>query len=203
MKVAITGHTSGIGKAVYEHFQSKGWEVVGMSRTNGYHIIDDQEKIIEQAADCDLFINNANDRDGQLSLLKALYKKVPKIITMGSISTEFPEIFPKAHLQLKNQLHEFSKNVSLLDRDNVAKTLLIMISFAERTYNLPSERIDSDYTISYKEITNVIDFWLENTNIREVEFAVKLTNKTIEEIKKHVDHRLLDQYLERIEWQSM
>jgi Glu-tRNA(Gln) amidotransferase subunit E-like FAD-binding protein len=198
MKVVITGHTSGIGKAIYEHFQSKDYEVIGMSRSNGYNIIDNKEKIIKETLGCDLFINNACDKDGQLELLKSLYNKVPKIITMGSIITEFPELYHKTQIEDKIQLEQFSKNISLINDDQIAKTFFIKISFAERTYNsININRVNSDYIISYKEITNIIDFWLENTNIREVEFVIKLTNITMSEIKKNVDKELFNQCLEK------
>ena len=38
MKIAITGHSAGIGQALYEIFQSNGHEVIGLSRRNGYNI---------------------------------------------------------------------------------------------------------------------------------------------------------------------
>ena len=44
MKCIITGHTAGVGKAMYEHFQAKGWEVIGMSRANGYDISIEQTR---------------------------------------------------------------------------------------------------------------------------------------------------------------
>jgi nucleoside-diphosphate-sugar epimerase len=38
MKIAITGHTAGIGKALAEIYANKGHEIVGLSRRNGYNI---------------------------------------------------------------------------------------------------------------------------------------------------------------------
>ena len=59
MKVVITGHTWGIGKALYQHFQTLGgWEVIGLSRSNGYDIDKDFDKVVEKASGCFLFVNN-------------------------------------------------------------------------------------------------------------------------------------------------
>ena len=37
-KVAVTGHTSGIGKEIYEYCQFHGADVKGYSRSNGFDL---------------------------------------------------------------------------------------------------------------------------------------------------------------------
>jgi NAD(P)-dependent dehydrogenase (short-subunit alcohol dehydrogenase family) len=61
MKVAITGHSKHIGKALDELFISQGHATVGFSRSNGYDISDPQSiaSIVNQSTDCDVFVNNA------------------------------------------------------------------------------------------------------------------------------------------------
>ena len=75
MKVAITGHTKGLGQAFFKHFQSH--TVIGFSRSNGYNIANpaDRNKILDEIKDVDLFINNAynNFDDSQLQLLIDVY----------------------------------------------------------------------------------------------------------------------------------
>ena len=73
MKIAITGHTSGIGKAIYDGI---GHEVVGFSRDTGHNINDifHRMKIVDSVADCDVFINNAHDRFNQVNMLNELYQ---------------------------------------------------------------------------------------------------------------------------------
>lgn len=75
MKVAITGHTQGLGQALFRHFNS--YDVIGFSRNNGYNIADpiSRSKILEQLVDVDIFINNAynNYDDSQLQLLMGVY----------------------------------------------------------------------------------------------------------------------------------
>ena len=70
-RVAITGHTRGLGAALFERFSVSDM-VVGLSRSNGFDIrkID---KIIERIDECDVFINNAYDRYSQVDLLYAVY----------------------------------------------------------------------------------------------------------------------------------
>jgi nucleoside-diphosphate-sugar epimerase len=91
MKVAITGHTKGIGYGLYNFLSPT---VKGFSRTNGYDInsFDDRRKIISESADCDIFINNAHFNFGQIYMLLDLFrewKNLDKtIINIGSQVTE-------------------------------------------------------------------------------------------------------------------
>lgn len=70
--IAITGHTSGLGKGLYEHFISKGCKVKGFSLNNGFDISKKEniDRIIELTANCDLFFNNAYSGYAQVELMK-------------------------------------------------------------------------------------------------------------------------------------
>jgi NAD(P)-dependent dehydrogenase (short-subunit alcohol dehydrogenase family) len=61
MKVAITGHTRGIGKKISEYFSSLGHEIVGFSRSTGcdLSIEENKQSAIQKIIDCDVFVNNA------------------------------------------------------------------------------------------------------------------------------------------------
>ena len=45
-KIAITGHTKGIGKAIADLYSKKNYEVIGLSRSNGYDMSSDQDKML-------------------------------------------------------------------------------------------------------------------------------------------------------------
>ena len=95
MKVAITGHTSGIGRELYKHFDN----VVGFSRSNGYDITKDLDKIIEESKNADIFINNAYSGFMQTELLFKLFhlwKDQDKLIVNIS-SNSGDGIKPKVH----------------------------------------------------------------------------------------------------------
>jgi hypothetical protein len=76
MKVAITGHTQGIGLAIANHFSTH--DILGFSRATGYDINQaaDRTRILSQITNCDMFVNNAyGDRDNsQLLLLIAVHE---------------------------------------------------------------------------------------------------------------------------------
>ena len=77
MKFAITGHTSGIGKAISKLCDIKGHSWIGFSRTTGYDIAEYSAKIeiVEQSFDCDVFINNAYHEYAQVELLYKIWTK--------------------------------------------------------------------------------------------------------------------------------
>ena len=74
MKIAITGHSSGIGLALAKQYAARGHEIVGLSRRNGYNIRS-LHKIVGPIADCDWFINNAQAGFAQTELLFAIYEQ--------------------------------------------------------------------------------------------------------------------------------
>jgi NADP-dependent 3-hydroxy acid dehydrogenase YdfG len=70
MKIAITGYSRGIGKALYDGFKSQGHEVLGFNRSTVANISTDAgiDRIVETAKDCDIFINNAWDQQRSKTL---------------------------------------------------------------------------------------------------------------------------------------
>ena len=74
MKIAITGHKHGIGKAFAEQLSARGHEIIGISRSDGENIrrITHTANLIEPA---DLFINNAQSNYAQTELLYEVWNR--------------------------------------------------------------------------------------------------------------------------------
>ena len=68
MKIAITGHKHGIGKAFADQLSKRGHEIIGISRSDGENIrrTAHTASIIEP---CDMLINNAISQYAQTELL--------------------------------------------------------------------------------------------------------------------------------------
>ena len=91
MKIAITGTTQGLGQHLKQVFEQHDHKVLEFNRSNGYDIKQPQ-RIVDEAQDCDLFINNAYDGYGQVDLLYSLVDCWEKqnnkfIINIGSEQT--------------------------------------------------------------------------------------------------------------------
>ena len=185
MKVVITGHTWGVGKALYEHFQTfGGWEVVGLSRSNGYDIDADFDKVVEAASGCFLFINNAYRDKQQTKLVNALKNKVSKMVVMGSISRQYPELILTDYVQDKQDLSEVCRLISI-DPDGI-DVLHLDLSFIEGQDPDPTRRTDfvSDYNLKFEEIVSAVNFWMTNPKIRQIEFRWKLTPFVYNQLKQ-------------------
>jgi hypothetical protein len=184
MKVVITGHTWGIGKSLYEHFQRYGgWEVVGLSRSNGYDIDADFDKVVEAASGCFLFINNAYRDKQQTKLVTALKDKVTKMIVMGSVSRLYPELIHTDYVHDKQDLAEACRLISI--DPNGIDVLHLDLSFIEGQDPDPNKPTDfiSDYNIQHEEILSAINFWMTNPKIRQIEFRWKLTPFVYSQLK--------------------
>lgn len=78
MKIAITGHTSGIGKGLYDYY-IKDNDLFGYSRSNGFDLSDREQldRCIDSIIghDVDIAILNAYTGSSQLNMLTALNNK--------------------------------------------------------------------------------------------------------------------------------
>lgn len=137
----VTGHTKGIGQAIYSLLQQKEIQVFGVSRTNGFDLENDYESvkgfILEK--DPDIFINNAYVQDNQTKLLKDIYnswklrKKI--IINICSVASLLPDnhpdynmSYPRDKREQREFCHEQNFNYSKTDFSHV-KCGLINLNF--------------------------------------------------------------------------
>lgn len=115
MKIAITGHTQGLGAEFKKMYESTGHVVTGFSRTNGYDLRDwsKMQSMIDQIQDYDLFISCAKPDFVQTTILYELWKRwkgQPKtIINISSILTFFPTCPPDLFLDPQMDLYRTAK----------------------------------------------------------------------------------------------
>jgi hypothetical protein len=185
MKCVITGHTSGVGKALYNHFLSKGWDVIGMSRSNGYDIEVNQDKVIADTVGCDLFVNCAYAGTAQLELLNALHNKVRSMIVVGSVAADWAKIW-KGYGENKEALQNRCKEISLEDNPEFANIFYLKLAFCENA-TWPAF-MDDKYKASFNEITKIVDLWLDVPKVFSVEFTLKKTVEVMDYAKKMNPH---------------
>lgn len=93
MKIAITGHTAGIGQALTKVYEQQGHQVVGLSRRNGFNIRS-IPKVAAEIEPCDVFISNAQVGFAQTELLFEMVKRWQgtgkHIILISTIMCSFP-----------------------------------------------------------------------------------------------------------------
>lgn len=184
-KIVITGHTRGIGKAIYDKFTEVSChDIVGISRSNGFDIDADFDKVVAEATGAEIFINNAYRDQQQLKLFHALKDKVDMMVVMGSVSRHYPELIPTDYVHDKQALAEACRLESI--NPNGIPILHLDLSFIEGTeidYDDPTA-FKSDYNTSFEDIVDTIIFWAQKPSIRQVEFRWKLTDYVMSEFKR-------------------
>ena len=190
-KIIITGHTKGIGRAIYDKFTEISCrEIVGMSRSNGYDLEKDFDRIVEEATGAELFINNAYRDQQQLKLFHALKDKVDMMVVMGSVSRMYPELIPTDYVHDKQALAEACRLESI--NPEGIPILHLDLSFLEGTEineNDPTA-FKSDYNTPLNDVVETIIFWAQKPSIRQIEFRWKLTpfvKSELERINPNLD----------------
>lgn len=93
MKIAITGGTAGIGQALANAYETRGHEVIKLSRRTG-HNIRAIPKIVEEIDSCDVFVNNAQAGYAQTELLFEMAQRwagsKKQIIVISTMMTQLP-----------------------------------------------------------------------------------------------------------------
>jgi hypothetical protein len=73
MKIAITGHTAGIGKALADNLTNRGHDIIGISKRDGNNIRN-IPKTVDKIQYCDMWINNAQSGYAQTELLFKIWE---------------------------------------------------------------------------------------------------------------------------------
>jgi nucleoside-diphosphate-sugar epimerase len=159
IKIAITGHTKGLGAEITKHF-GKEHEVLGFSRTNGYDIKSpfDRKKILKASADADVFINLVHNYYHQTDLLLEFFQAWENerklIINISSAVVENPNwgLDRLDYIEYKNQKISLESMSSLLSKRK-SKVLIkdyriSEINFYEDTNSLNS--IINEFRLSKK-----------------------------------------------------
>lgn len=195
MKVAITGHTSGIGKGIYDFYRNKNIEVRGYSLENGYDI-KDYNKILEDSVDCNIFINNAYSYYTQSEIVKAwgsLHKDSKDlIISTSSIAAEplleienlFPHLVPYG--KEKYAINKASWNLN--HSEALCKASVIMPGVVDTSFYNPYDTeeqngielynrvIETNSIITVEDLVKTVDFIVQSWNGRNFIASMTVLN---------------------------
>jgi NADP-dependent 3-hydroxy acid dehydrogenase YdfG len=93
VKIAITGHTAGIGQALAREFENKGHTIVGLSKRDGNNIRN-IPRVADQIEPCDIFVNNAQTGYSQTELLFEMAQRWTgtgkHIVVISTMMTQYP-----------------------------------------------------------------------------------------------------------------
>ena len=185
MKIAITGHTHGIGKSFAEQLAERGHEIVGISRSDGNNIrrIPHTASMIEP---CDFFINNAQSFYAQTELLYEVWKRwrgsEKYIWNISTMMTEKPiNGQPDGQDDLLMSQYRNQK----LSLEEASRQLRYKESWPQISIIKPGGvATQDDFDNSAKAnvdvwVKSVIDTFSHNANIRITEISIDHTDKRI------------------------
>lgn len=93
-KVLITGHTRGIGKAIFSQLTEEGYDCFGVSKSTGDDVTIKEDHIVDMIKNFDYVVLNAYARHSQLDMLKKIierYKSENKRIAIITSTSGTPE----------------------------------------------------------------------------------------------------------------
>jgi NADP-dependent 3-hydroxy acid dehydrogenase YdfG len=118
MKVVVTGHTSGLGKTLYDRLSEK-HHTIGLSRSNGHDLSKDIASF--QVENFDVYINNAYHAYAQVDLLYQLFEQNKyrncTIINIGSVSADGNKDTINEYAVHKSALEKACSQLQLIDTD--------------------------------------------------------------------------------------
>jgi len=177
-KIAIVGHTRGIGKAIADLYRKKNYTVVGLSGSNGYDLHCSQIEIMEQLDDCQLIVLNAYAGRGQMNLLKRIYgkfvfedKKVVVITsTSGTPAGEDEEFLDPEYVEYCKNKKTLIEYIEQLQQELLNKPLSV--------YDVCPDVVDTDMTkglwedlpkLRAEEVAEAVRYCFESTfNVNKI-----------------------------------
>ena len=178
-RIAITGHSSGIGKHIYDKLKSdKSYDVSGYSLDNDYNI-EDSQKIIDACIDDDIFINNAFYNWSQIDILFKLYSewqdKNKVIINIGSVVGDTKNPWQEKYQIQKKTLENACKQLQPLGRCKIINVKLGWVDSEMMDSWLDGKSLPDNFKILKPD--NVLDILLyiinQPSNICIKEIAIE------------------------------
>ena len=173
MRIAITGHTSPMGKDVHEHY-SKTHECLGISRATGYDFTnaDSINDTVSEVLARDVFLNMAHVGASQSVLLMKLQQRwthdapLRKVITIGSLATKVPKkLLDQVGVDkqyLKDKHHIDAVHNALANQTPFGKqlkfSLVRVLNYGEKTGDRSGEP-----TCTAQDIIRTIDYVIDES----------------------------------------
>lgn len=184
MKIGITGHTHGIGKAAYDLLESRGHTVKGFSRQNGFNIdnVYARKEILKEVEDFDVFINNAFSPN-QTTMLQEMIElwdgQDKSIINIGSKITMMPFVIPgqESYVAEKKKQEQIIKD-RLPHPFPQITNLVVGLTDTRMVANWEGCKLDPNY------LAKVMEFIIENRDFVELQtIVVDVPKQRLTEIK--------------------
>jgi len=185
VKIAITGHSAGIGKSFANILGKQGHEIVGLSKRNGDNIRV-VPRTVQKIVECDMFINNAQAGYAQTELLYKVWENwqnqsnkiiwvISTIMTQVPVDISIPELNDLAMSEYRNQKIALEQAVHQLRFKKGSPTICLIRPGAVATQSYNQAGVDSaDVDVWCRTVYN---YWNEavinNLQIKDISLGFK------------------------------
>lgn len=183
--MAITGHSSGIGQALYKKYPGS----LGFDLNNGYDINRDIDRIIHESQHCEIFVNNAYSGNQQTELLKAWYTahrndqhvivNISSVVGDLNLDVERRVPFLQEYAEHKRNLNRLSFEINCAgDR---CRSIVIMPARVDTNFAIPADVdldqvLGKDNFLSTQDVVSAVDTALKSFNDRSFISAITISN---------------------------
>jgi len=154
MKIALTGHTGGLGLSMANYF-ANGHEVIGFSKSTG-----NMDQLIPTIQQYDIFVNNACAGFMQADLLYAAYERLKDqpslIVNLSSISSDGIKSWPHQYAVHKAALDKAAEQLA-----NIKGSKCKIINIRPGWIDVPRVASIMEPKIDPIHICEIIDFVLQ------------------------------------------
>lgn len=170
--MAITGHTSGIGRALTEHLIANGHGVLGFSRSTGHDISLEPARrdIVDRSVRANVFVNNAYHGYAQVSLLYELHSRVSDsnmlIVNIGSNSSDGIKPHPWPYSAHKAALDKAAEQLSYQQVPCKVSNLRLGYVDVPRVADIVAAKLPTDTVCAALDF--IIARWLEGHCVKEL-----------------------------------
>ena len=143
-RIFVTGHTRGIGKAIFDLYKSKDYLCYGVSKSEGLDVDKDCDAIVQQMAHFKYIGLNAYAKDSQLRMLKSiidLYKNDEKHVAVIT-STSGTQVGMDSSLK-QQEYNWYCKNKKQLI-EFIEKAQQDLYDYPIQIYDVCPDTVDTD-----------------------------------------------------------
>jgi NAD(P)-dependent dehydrogenase (short-subunit alcohol dehydrogenase family) len=150
-KVLITGHTRGIGRAVFDLLTQHGYECAGFSQSTGHNILECEDMIVDKVEQFDYVVLNAYAQHSQEIMLKKIVERYSDkdlrvaviTSTSGTSAGADDDIIDEEYTEYKQLKKDLIRCISEVQQDLVDKKLNV--------YDVCPDTVYTDMTVGLWE----------------------------------------------------
>jgi NADP-dependent 3-hydroxy acid dehydrogenase YdfG len=190
-RIAITGHTRGIGEQLWNRLEDRGFELKGFSRSTGYNLqrVSTCKRVAEEIAEwnADVFVNNAYVPDNQVRLLYLMYEhwveKPRLIINLSATSSDSITNFSQMgynenwtpYVSDKARLDWASLQLANMFKQGKCRVSLVKPGFVDTDSTEIFKEFAEDYMMTADSVAEQLEWLIDqprNVQVRNLSFDV-------------------------------